>query len=202
MTNLSLLRFIFIVLVMASVQVSASTVKRTDMAEIADGAQLIFEGRVVGKRIQHQPSSRTIHTWVRFEILDLIKGQHDQPFVELSFLGGSTGELRVEVSDMEIPKMGEQGIYFVEDIDRPMVNPLYGWAQGHFLVQYDRNLKRQKITTLDGRQVFDLDARPVKATTQEISHGIARGVLTRPQSRQDAPLEPEQFKAIVRGMLK
>lgn len=197
------LRFLLLlVFLMASALASASSVKRTDMAEITRGAQLIFEGRVVGKRMEHQPGSRTIHTWVSFEILDLIKGEHDQPTVELSFLGGSTGELTVKVSDMEIPKMGEQGVYFVEDTHKPLVNPLHGWAQGHFLIRYDRNLKRQKITTLDGQAVFDLDSRTLRSSSQEISHGIARGVFIQPQTAQDKPLEPAQFKALVRGMMK
>ncbi|HID44444.1 MAG TPA: hypothetical protein EYP34_01645 [Chromatiaceae bacterium] len=179
--------------------VFASSIKRADMAEIIDEAQLVFEGRVVGKRVEHVPGTRSVHTWVRFEILDLIKGPYEQRFLELSFLGGSAGDLRVEVSDMHIPEMGEQGVYFVEDTGRPLVNPLVGWAQGHFLVQYDKKLQRQMITTLDGKPVFDLESGPMKTRKPEISRGIARGVFTEPQASRAEPLDPARFKALLRG---
>lgn len=179
---------------------SASSVMRVDMAEMNGGAQLVFEGRVVGTRVEHQPGTRAIHTWVRFEVLDVIKGQYDQPALELSFLGGTAGQYTVKVSDMQIPKMGEHGIYFVEDLDKPMVNPLYGWAQGHFLIKYDRKQQQQIITTLKGEPVFDIKGGAVSPHTREISRGIARGVFTTPRAAQDNPLAPDQFKVILRGM--
>ncbi len=189
-----------LIFLLLPVVASASSVMRMDMAEMKGGAQLVFEGRVIGIRIEHQSGARAIHTWVRFEVLDVIKGQYDQPALELSFLGGTAGKYSVKVSDMQIPKMGEHGIYFVEDINKPMVNPLYGWAQGHFLIQYDRKQQQQMITTLKGEPVFDVEAGAVSSQIQEISQGIARGVFTTPRAAQDNPLEPDQFKAVLRGM--
>ena len=192
----------YFLLLFLPAMVCASSVKRVDMAELTGNAQLVFEGRVIGKRIEHTPGSRAIHTWVKFEILDLIKGGYDQPSVELSFLGGTAGDLSVTVSDMQIPAMGEHGIYFVEDISKPLVNPLYGWDQGHFLVRFEQNLRRQMVTTLNGQPVFDLDVKPSGKTLQELSQGVARGVLTDPRRAQAGPLEPGDFKALLRGAIK
>ena len=177
----------------------ASSIKQANLAEVTHDAQLIFEGRVIGARIEQAPGTRTIHTWVRFEVLDVIKGSYDKPVIELSFLGGTRGDLTVKVSDMQIPAMGEHGIYFVEDTGRRLVNPLVGWAQGHFLVQYDRTLKRQMITTLDGRPVKDIDLSARKSRVAEISHGVAHGVITSDRVSQEL-IDPADFKALIRGV--
>ncbi|WP_293647997.1 hypothetical protein [Thiolapillus sp.] len=192
----------YFILLFLPLLASASSVRRVDMAEVAGSAQLVFEGRVIAKHIEHTPGSRAIHTWVKFEILDLIKGQYDQPSIELSFLGGTAGDLSVTVSDMQIPAMGEHGIYFVEDISRPLVNPLYGWDQGHFLVQFDKDLRRQTVSTLGGQPVFGLDLGSLEKSRQELSKGIARGVLTEPQASRAGPLDPGDFKALLRGVVQ
>ncbi len=189
----------FLVLILLPGLLLASTIKQADMAEITGDAQLIFEGRVIGTRIEQPPGSRAIHTWVRFEVLDVIKGSYDKPVIELSFLGGTRGDLTVRVSDMRIPTMGEHGIYFVEDTGRRLVNPLVGWAQGHFLVQYDRTLKRQIITTLDGRPVKDIDLSARKSHLAEISHGVAQGVIITDRVSGDL-IDPAGFKSLIRGM--
>ncbi len=189
----------FLVLILLPGLLLASTVKQADLAEITGDAQLIFEGRVIGTRIEQAPGSRAIHTWVRFEVLDVIKGGYDQPVIELSFLGGTRGDLTVRVSDMRIPAMGEHGIYFVEDTGRRLVNPLVGWAQGHFLVQYDRTLKRHMITTLDGRPVKDIDLSVRRPHFAEISHGVAHGVITTDRVSRDL-IDPAGFKSRIREM--
>ncbi|WP_457673350.1 hypothetical protein [Thiolapillus sp.] len=179
----------------------ASSIKQADMAEITRDARLIFEGRVIGTRVEQAPGSRAIHTWVRFEVLDVIKGDYSAPVIELSFLGGTRGDLTVKVSDMQIPAMGEHGIYFVEDTGRRLVNPLVGWAQGHFLVRYDRTLKRQMITTLDGKPVKDIDLSARRSAMAEISHGVARGVITTDTPDRDM-IDPAAFKSLIRGVAK
>ncbi len=191
----------FLVLILALLPgvLPASSVKRVDMAEIARDAQLVFEGRVIGTRVEQEPGSRTIHTWVRFEVLDVVKGNYSEPVIELFFLGGSRGDLTVTVSDMRIPALGEHGIYFVEDVERRLVNPLVGWAQGHFLVRYDRDLKRQIITTPDGRLVKDLDLSARQSGKAEISHGVAHGVITAEAVERDL-INPAGFKSLIRGM--
>ncbi len=189
----------FLALILLPGLLLASSVKQVDMAEITGDAQLIFEGRVVGTRVEQVPGSRAIHTWVRFEVLDVIKGSYSEPVIELSFLGGTRGDLTVKVSDMQIPAMGEHGIYFVEDTGRRLVNPLVGWAQGHFLVKYDRTLKRQMITTLDGQPVKDIDLSARKSRLAEISRGVAQGVITTDKVSGDL-IDPAGFKSLIREM--
>ncbi len=177
----------------------ASSIKRADMGEITRDAQLVFEGRVIGTRVEQAPGERSIHTWVRFEVLDVVKGSYDKPVIELSFLGGTRGDLTVRVSDMQMPRMGEHGIYFVEDTQRRLVNPLVGWSQGHFLVNYDSKLQRQTITTLSGKVVRDIDTGARRSSLAELSQGIAYGVITDDQPKPQS-IDPAGFKSLIRGM--
>ncbi|WP_456377485.1 hypothetical protein [Thiolapillus sp.] len=180
---------------------TASTLMQTDMAEMSADAELIFEGRVVGTRVVGSPGGRMLRTVVTFEVLDLIKGEYYQPQLELSFVGGSRGDLKVQVSHMQIPRMGEEGIYFVEDIQQHLVNPLYGWHQGHFLLQWDRQLQQRQVTTLHGEPVFGLEKKRL-ATQAKMSKGPALGVLIEPRRSVDRPMNSADFKTAVRGMLQ
>ncbi len=177
----------------------ASSVRSMSLEEVAGHAGLIFEGRVIGRQVVAGQGKRSIHTLVTFQVLDVIKGSYSEPLIELSFLGGTRGGLTVKVSDMQIPAMGEHGIYFVEDTGRRLVNPLVGWAQGHFLVKYDRTLKRQMITTLDGQPVKDIDLSARKSRFAEISRGVAHGVITTDKLSRDL-IDPADFKSLIREM--
>ncbi len=193
--------FSSVLLLLFPLLATASTLIQTDMAEMSSDAELIFEGRVIGTRVVGSAESRMLRTVVTFEVLDLIKGEYDQPQLELSFVGGSRGDLKVQVSHMQIPRMGEQGIYFVENIHKRLVNPLYGWHQGHFLVQWDRQLQQRNVTTLHGDPVYGLEPRRL-ATQAKMSKGPALGVQVEPQQSVERPMSPADFKTAVKEMLQ
>ena len=65
----------------------------------------------------------------------MLKGEYAGSTLELRFLGGTVGTARLEVTDMLVPQVAERGIYFVESLSAPQVNPLVGWSQGHFLIE-------------------------------------------------------------------
>jgi len=195
--------YLGLVLLAASFSAIGSSIEQVDFTQLNNGAELIFEGRIIGIRTDTEGSTRSVHTWVKFEILDLIKGHYDQPTIELSFLGGTADGRTVHVSDMQIPTMGEHGVYFVENVNRRMVNPLYGWAQGHFLVKYDRALKRQVVTTLNGKPVYGIDINVRQSTTRALSQGVAKGVVVDSDARQThAPMDVADFKVYIRGVVE
>ena len=53
----------------------------------------------------------------------------------------------MSISDMKVPQVGERGIYFVESLERSQVHPLYGWSQGHFIVEMDDTGADRVMTT-------------------------------------------------------
>lgn len=181
-------------LVFLPVMAQASSLRSIDVSQLTGEAQLVFEGRVIGKEVRHRKGSRTIRTEVTFEVLEVLKGDPPGDRLTLSFLGGRTAEVALEVSDMQVPRVGERGIYFVESLDRPLVNPLVGWHQGHYLVEEEAGRSGAVVKTLRGEPVFDLlesMAEPGPVVSRE---GGARGVIVRSRDDRQQPMTPAEFK--------
>ena len=178
----------------------ASSIKSMSVEEVANNAALIFEGRVTASRVVQQPGSRAIHTLIRFEVLDVLKGGYAEPSIELSFLGGSMGEVSMHVTDLHRPKVGERGIYFVENPARSQVNPFYGWDQGHYKLKYQPDLGQMSVLTQGGKAIYSLQSKAATGVSG-LSHGVARGVGTS-AGAADKPLTPAEFKQQIRGMLQ
>lgn len=188
--------FMSLFLMMLAVASSASSVRHIDVGELTATAELVFEGRVLEKRVLHRKGSRTVRTQVTFEVLEVLKGDDPGERLTLSFLGGRTSDLVLEVSDLRMPRVGEHGIYFVESLERPLVNPLVGWHQGHYLIESQRGRSRPVVKTLQGRPVFDLlqglaEPEPSSFVSRE---GGARGVILEAGAGHPQPLTPLEFK--------
>jgi len=59
---------------------------------------------------------------------------------------------------MQIPEVGETGVYFIANTDGRHTQPLVGWQQGHMVIKKDFNgdprvftPDRQSITGIDGK---------------------------------------------------
>lgn len=189
----------FIILLL-SLPVQATTIAQLEFSELVESAELVFEGRVLSVDVE-QTGPRSIHTIVRFEIIDLIKGEYPDGEVVLRYLGGRVGERELRVEGMQVPQEGEHGFYFVESVRETMVHPMVGWSQGHFLIR-ETSANTEAVHTASGEGVSDVHAvtRPLDAAPAILGHdGTARGVVI--QQQQAPLLSPEQFKIIVRGYL-
>ena len=121
-------------LVSASSCANASSVKSITLQDATLASALVFEGVVTARQERTDPASGQPFTYFTFNIISVLKGTYPTPTIELGFMGGARNGLMMQVSDMIMPKVGEQGIYFVEQLNQQQVNPLYGWHQGHYLV--------------------------------------------------------------------
>jgi hypothetical protein len=178
----------------------ASSIKSVSVSEVANNSALIFEGGVSASRVVQQPDSRAIHTLITFEVLDVLKGEYAEPSIELSFLGGSKGEVTMHVTDLNRPGVGERGIYFVENPARSQVNPFYGWDQGHYKLKYHADLGQMAVMTRSGKTIYRVDSKAL-AGVSALSHGVARGIKLS-ASAADKPLTSAGFKQQIRGMLQ
>jgi len=173
-----------------------STVKRLTMGDMVRESALIFEGQVTSVDPRLDANTGRIHSYVTFQILDTIKGAPGQSTVELSFLGGTVGDLKMEVSDLHIPERGERGIYFVQSTSKRMVNPLSGWDQGHFLIVTDtRNGFR--VTTRSGLRISELTPGETKPG---FSIGTASGVRIAERD-SEIGLDVSEFKEKLRSIV-
>lgn len=180
--------------------VSASTVVDLSFEEVVAGSALVFEGEVVAVE-SRRTGPRRIHTFVRFRVLDVIRGAHEGAELELRYLGGEVDGRRMQVTDMDVPAVGETGVYFVESPDRPLVHPLTGWSQGHYRTRPDGQGER-RVYTAGRRAVTGLaeaDSESVQRPATQSSHAAAAGglqVQALESSVEGMPVS--RFKSLIR----
>ena len=83
--------------------------------------------------------------------------------------------------------MGEQGIYFVEGMPpRRLINPLYGWHQGHYLIERDAR-GVEKVRRMDAEvNIYPQRERSTRSLRADDSH----------------PDSPAAFKARIKDVLE
>jgi len=126
----------------------ATTILGMDIDKVANDSELVFEGEVILSETRQNSNTGIIHTYVTFEVHDVIKGDFSADTIELKFAGGTFRGHIVEVRGLEIPKEGEEGIYFVESTSRDLLNPILGWSQGHFIIEQESGERRVKTINL------------------------------------------------------
>ncbi|MGD9080628.1 MAG: hypothetical protein PVG96_14875, partial [Desulfobacterales bacterium] len=116
------------------------------------------------------------------------------------FLGGISGEYTVRIANMQYPKLDEKGIYFVKSLARQYSNPLYGWKQGHFLIETDAYTSRELVLTADRQPVTGITLE--EAPSHALSTGVASGVKTTDRLQIGKAWTVEEFKQNLRSMLE
>ena len=173
---------------------SASSVLAVSLEQLSKSAQIVFEGEVIGVTSDFNANQTAIHTHVTFRVVDVVKGVYDQTEITLRFLGGTVGEISLDVSDSTLPKLGEKGIYFVESLDRFQVNPLYGMDQGHFLILESNG---QRIVATRNKRVI-MGFSPAPRPSDRLSNGNATGLSLAEAGRAAAGVTVLQFTQAVR----
>lgn len=145
---------------------NATTVLSVGTAELTVNSGFIFHGTVTERWVAAGPKEGSIYTYLRFSVADVLKGAAGESVV-LRFLGGTLNGRTLRVEGMKLPAVGEEGVFFVERLDRHQVYPFFGWDQGRFLVRTDA--QGQKA-------VFTHDLRPVgRLELARASTGISTG---------------------------
>jgi len=180
-----------------SFSVHATSVIEVTTEEMLQNSALVFEGRVIDVRVREQ-SDHFIQTRVTFEVVDVIKGNVKSKKITLGFLGGEAAGRKLSVSDMHMPELHEHGIYFVESPGRNLVQPLYGWSQGHLKIRQDADGQEQ-VFTRSGQPVRGIERTNGKRTGR-LSHGAARGLLLGDPGDAAVALDKQGFKRLLRAM--
>ena len=194
-------RTCFIVVVVIAVTlcicpaVSASSVLAVSVEQLSKESQLVFEGEVIGMTSDFNGNRTSIHTYVTFRVVDVVKGIYNQSEITLRFMGGTVGEISLDVSDSTLPGFGETGIYFVESLDRFQVNPLYGMDQGHFLILESNG---RRIMATRSRRVIAGVQTADQPTAAWLSDGVAHGLSLGETGESSQGVTVFQFKQAVR----
>jgi len=178
----------------------ASSILEVDFQQAVNKAESIFEGEVVATTPE-MSADGIIYTYVDFLILDVLSGDLNVgESITLRFTGGTTNGLTFSVGST-IPAIAEHGVYFIESMDRQLINPLYGWSQGHYRIQADGH-----IIAGDNQVVIGADKNATNtASNTKLSKGIATGIITLPQQQiNNPPLAPpillDEFKLLIKDV--
>lgn len=192
-----------------SQSVRASSIERVAVERMLRESSLAFEGVVTRHEPAFQTVAGSVRTCVWFDVLDVLKGATPEEEIRLCFSGGTVGDLSFVVTGSVIPKVGEWGVYFVETTEKQLVNPLFGWAQGHFRIERSDAARgvsgkqaepSNRVLTYGRRPVLDLELGTTDPTLQ-LSAGVAAGVTEGSPKEMDGALDSEEFKLKIRALL-
>lgn len=186
-----LLSRLFVVLCLGIPTVGhTSTILETPFEEVVTASQIIFQGQVLSKEVRRLPHGQPM-TFLIFRIDELIKGEYPHPTIELGFLGDGT----FKVHGLRMPEVSERGVYFVENSQQLMVNPLYGWHQGHYTIVQDGKGQEQV-------RAVEADVNVYQTQTQSYD---AQQDTTATHTHQQSPPSMQSlssFKQKVRSILR
>jgi hypothetical protein len=185
-------------LAMSFQTIQASTVLELSFADVVESAELIFEGRVIA--LEAREDGDGIHTYVSFEVLDIVKGSYSSATLELRYLGGRVGSRQLQITDMDLPQNGESGFYFVESLQENLVHPLVGWDQGRYLIERDRN-GQAYVTSSQHRPIQSINGAPQETNPNTFSKGVAKGVTVMELNLPARAMSVDGFKSAVRSSI-
>ena len=138
---------------------SATTVVPPSFDDLVSSAETIFIGEVVDQRSMWETKvdGRSIVTVVTFDVTRVLKGRLGLR-TELTFLGGTMGDLTEQVVDMPKFRLGEEDVLFVSS-ERYSASPLVGFSHGRFRIETDPATRQPIVRDHDGKPlILGLDA--------------------------------------------
>lgn len=190
--------FLLTLLVFLTLPLYAGSTREVHVTELVGGSALIVHATVSEFWYDYDESTDTVFTSFRLDVSDVLKGAAPAEDLVLSFMGGKWKGRRLAISDMRMPAVGEEGVYFIEQPGRRQVNPLYGWRQGHFVVRHSG--------ADSGRQVYTADLNPIASviTDPEVRFsrsidGVARGIRL---ADGDGSMKLSSFKKVIRDIAR
>jgi hypothetical protein len=140
----------------ASASARATTVIPPTFESLVSSANTIFVGEVMNVRAEWiaTPQGRAIMTHVTFKVEDVWKGAAGA-VTQLDFLGGTIGEMTMEVVGMPVFHDGQRSVLFVSG-EAAAVSPLVGFFHGRLRIERDVN-GVDRVRTYDGRSLGSPD---------------------------------------------
>lgn len=132
--------------VLAGLQIPAwsGKVKPLNLAELTEGARVIFEGECVDIKSGKDPVSGLVSTWYTFRVTQVLKGELGKEYV-LKQYGGTDGDLHVKVPAVEY-QVGEKVILFLYGESKLGFSSAVGMQQGKFSIQEFPDTKVRYVT--------------------------------------------------------
>ena len=177
---------VMIVFFASAAGVSATSILAPDFPRLVKQSELIFTGRVLDQRStwKNLHGTRSIVTSITFAVDQVHKGRAGATMV-LEFLGGTVGDVTLEVDSMPRFRQGERVVLFVER-GTGHISPLVGLCHGKFSMRHDTAAGEEIVCAHDGHPVSDV-------------REIGRPRAPRAVKREQPALTHEAFAARIRA---
>ena len=160
---------------------AGATQPKLSIEEIAQTADIIFVGTVTGMPCRFNQKGNMIFTDVIFEDVRIAHISSDNVLQNkntmiLTFMGGTLGDVRYEVSDSPRFEIGQRYLIFAFDNGKSFSNPIVGGNQGLYKVMEDKETHVSYILNAWDKAIIGLDsagAHPSKQGILEIRNGLA-----------------------------
>jgi len=171
----------------------ATTVVPPTFEEMADRADLVFEGKVVGAHSEWRAlgTNRVIFTLIEFETQEVLKGDAGKA-VTLQFLGGTVGEVTLHVNGVPGFNAGDRVLLFVEG-NGIQFCPLVAVFHGKFRLRKEETTGRDIVLMHDGKPLRDVAEI---GDSEGAEFGPKRVRPSIPADRE--PMSAEAFKSKIR----
>lgn len=149
-TSIGLLFTLFGALVLVRDTADAGTVRPMNLQQMTDRADMIFTGRVVGKRAEWNAERTRIYTYVTLEVERYLKGGNESHIATIRLLGGQVGRYLARVPGAPSFAVGEDVLLFCAG-DRARIPSVLGLSLGKFTITDNSNGERfieRDISTL------------------------------------------------------
>ncbi|MCF6203713.1 MAG: hypothetical protein L3J59_08600 [Methylococcaceae bacterium] len=200
MVKIKLTHLIYLYFLFFPITAYSSMYENLTIDEVVNESELVFEGKVVNLEYKTPSDRNRVYTFVTFEINDVIKGKYVDKTIEIRYPGGIKGDQVTSVTDMVIPQVGEEGIYFIKSLTKHYIHPLTGWAQGQMNIVTDK-VGKKRVFSVSGESISHVNrlGPKRKGVEQNLSADVASGIQTSKQKDQAMLLDEvkSQLKQIV-----
>ncbi len=183
---------LFALLALCFAPLRATSVTPPTLAQLTARAETVFRGEVLSIRSElvTRAGSRAIFTTVTFRIDELLKGAlPGAATLTLEFLGGTVGELTMDVAGIPQFAVGQTDILFVEK-NGAQICPLVAMMFGRYHVLRD---------AVTGGEFIARDSGTPLTSVAEIALPFTSSALdARLAPLRGSPLTPAAFAAFIR----
>ena len=181
---------------LATAPLGATSVTPPTFTQLTSRAEAIFRGEVTTLRTEliTRGESRAIFTYVTFRIQEILKGTvpasaSADHTVTLEFLGGTVGELTMDVAGMPRFSVGQTELLFVEK-NGQHICPLVAMMFGRYRIQRHATTGAEFIARDNGA--------PLTSTDDIALPMVAAAFAARVAPLRAAALTPAAFSALIR----
>lgn len=174
------------------------------ISELARESEMVFQGKVIDVRYQTSIEGLP-HTFVTYQVEDILKGQYSDKTITLRFIGGvmqaGDKQRRLQVSGVPDFAKGAQDVLMVNG-NQQRICPLVRCAEGRFRLDtgYVSDGAGNTLGRDDNGQVrFAANPNKVTAPEQTGDHGLPATEAAAPV--KVSPFDPASFVAHVRDVI-